>query len=166
MHQQTLKWVMSISLEEKNKAIIRRYTEACNNKDLVTLKELVAPEFFHSTLQLRGWEEYKQFETAIWNAFPDIHETNDEIIAEGDKVWYRMEITGTHTGEFRGFPHPSGKMVTLAPTGKKLTFAGASLKRIVNGKIVESWAVYDDLDFFRELGVIEYKGFPDEGTQP
>jgi predicted ester cyclase len=153
-----------MSLEEKNIAIIRRYTEACNNKDLTTLEELVAPEYFHSNLQLRGWEELKQFETMIWNAFPDFHETNDEIIAGEDKVWYRLKVTGTHTGEFRGFPLPSGKTVTLAPTGKKLAFTGASIKRIVSGKIVESWAVYDDLDFFKELGVIEYKEFPDEGT--
>lgn len=152
-----------MSLEEKNIAIIRRYTEACNNQDLAALKELVAPDYFHSTEQLRGWEEYKQFETMIWNAFPDFHETNDEMIAEGDKVWYRIEATGTHTGELRGIPHPSGKTITLAPTGKKVTITGVSIKRIVEGRIVESWAVYDYLDLYKELGVIEFRELPDEG---
>ena len=150
-----------MSLEE-NKAIVRRYTEACNKKDLALLDELVAPDYFHSAFQLRGREEYKQFETMLWTAFPDWHETIEDITAEGDKVWYRMKITGTHTGEYRGLAPWTGEKITLAPTGKKFTMTGVSIKRIVDGKIVESWGVYDMLDLLKQLGVIEYKGFPDE----
>jgi steroid delta-isomerase-like uncharacterized protein len=150
-----------LSLEE-NKAIIRRYTEACNKKDLNILEELVSPDYFHPTLQLQGREEYKKFETMLWKAFPDLHETNDDIIAEEDKVCYRIKLTGTHTGELRGFPHPSGKKMTLAPTGKKFTITAVSIKRIVDGKIVESWALYDLLDFYKQLGVIEYREVPEE----
>ena len=149
-----------MSLEE-NKAIIRRYTEACNKRDLALLEALMAPDYVHSALQLRGWEEYKQLETMIWKAFPDLHETNEGFIAEGNKVCYRIKLTGTHTGELRGFPHPSGRKMTLAPTGKKITVTGVSIKRIVDGTIVESWAVYDFLDFYKQLGVIEYKEVPE-----
>ena len=143
-----------MSLEE-NKFIVRRYTEACNNKDLAVLKDLVAPDYFHSAFQLRGREEYIKFETMIFNAFPDWHETIEDIAAEGDKVWYRMKIKGTHTGEYY-LPTPSGKMMKLAPTGKKFTMTGVSIKRIVDGKIIESWGIYDMLDSLKELGVIEY----------
>jgi hypothetical protein len=52
-----------VSLDE-NKAIIRRYTEACNKKDLALLDELVSPDYFHPVFQLQGREEYKQFERA------------------------------------------------------------------------------------------------------
>lgn len=153
---------------EKNKTIIRRYTEACNKKDSALLDELVAPDYFHPVFQLRGREAYKQFETMLWKAFPDWNETIEDITAEEDKVWYRMKITGTHVGELH-FPAPSGKMMTLAPTGKKFTMTGVSIKRIVDGKIVESWAVYDMLDFYKQLGVIEYtektkKLFPESAT--
>ena len=135
-----------MSLEEENIAIIRRYTEACNEQDLAKLKELVSPDYFHSGLQLRGWEEYKKLHTMLWKAFPDFHEINEDFIAKGDKVWYRIKWTGTHTGEYQG----------LAPTGKKITVTGVSIKTIANGKIVESWAVYDFLDSYKQLGVIEY----------
>jgi len=65
--------------------------------------------------------------------------------------------------EFRGFPHPSGKKITLAPTGEKFTMTGVLIYRIVHGKIVEKESgVYDMLDFYKQLGVIEYKGFSDE----
>ena len=139
-----------MSLEE-NKAIIRRYTEACNKQNLALLEELVSPDYFHSALQLRGRE-----------ARARAHETNEDIIAEGDKVRYRIKLTGTHRGELRGFPHPSGKKITLPPTSKKFTITGVSIKRIVNGKIVESWTVYDLLDFYKQLGVIDYKELPED----
>jgi C-1 hydroxylase len=102
--------------------------------------------------KLRGLEALKQFGTVIFKTFPDFHETMEDIIAEGDKVWVRNTITGTHKGKYRG----------LAPTGKKFTEASVDIFRIVDGKLVEGWNVTDELDFLKQLGVIEYKGFPDE----
>jgi len=68
-----------------------------------------------------------------------------------------------HTGEF-----VFGK-ITLAPTGKKFTMTGVNIWRIVDGKVVEKAGIYDQLDFLRQLGVIEYaekaKGlFPEDGS--
>ena len=132
---------------EKNKAIVHSFTEAENKKDLALLDELIAPDYFDQTLQLRGPEGYKQFLTMLFKGFPDWHETIEDIIAEGDKVCVRLKIdTGTHTGEFRG----------LAPTGKKSTFTAIQIWRIVNGKVLEKESLYDFLDFFKQLGVIEY----------
>ena len=57
-----------------------------------------------------------------------------------------MKGTATHKGEYRG----------LAPTGKRITWEAISIWRIVDGKIMEMWAIADELDFLRQLGVIEY----------
>ena len=38
--------------------------------------------------------------------------------------------------------------------------------RIIDGKIVEGWSVWNPLDMFNKMGVTEYKGFPDEIIQP
>ena len=92
-----------MSLDE-NKAIIHRYTEACNTQSLALLEELVAPDYVHSALQLRGWEEYKQLETMLWKAFPDLHETNDAIFAEGDRVCYRINSRGHTQANFVDSP--------------------------------------------------------------
>ena len=138
---------------EKNKATVRRFIEEWNKRNLAALDELLAADYFDPSLQVRGLEAYKQLLTMLLKGFPDWHETIEDIIAEGDKVWVRFKVTGTHTGEYRG----------LAPTGKKVTETGVLIWRIVDGKIVEKEsAVYDELDFFKQLGVIEYKGFPDE----
>jgi len=142
-----------MSLEE-NKTIIRKMIEAINKQNLASLDQLIATDFVYHTLmqQIQGLDAMKQGVEEEIHSFPDLHVTIEDMMAEGDKVCIRLMETVTHTGEFRG----------LAPTGKKLTYTAVAIFRIVEGKIVEGWGVYDQMDFFKKLGVIEYKGFPDE----
>jgi len=145
-----------LSLEE-NKAVIRRWFEAENKKDLSQIEEIVAPDFIDHTHKLKSVGEYKQRIAMFMKGFPDFHETIEDIIAEGDKVWVRFKFSGTHTGEYLG----------LAPTGKKITVECVGIFRMVNGKAVEEWEVADGLDSLKQLGAIEYtekgkKLFPED----
>ena len=149
-----------MSLEE-NKAIVLRWIEAYNKHNLDSFDEFIAPDYVDHTHQV-GPEGLKQLFNMGFKAFPDWYETIEDIIVEGDKVWVRLTYTGTYTGEWRG----------LAPTGKKVTMTAVDIYRIVNGKLIEYWNVSDGLDFFKQLGVIEYKYteegkklFPDDETQ-
>ena len=139
-----------MSLEE-NKAIIRRLMEAVYEQKLAVLDELVASDFTEPNLKLKGLESMKQTVTTLLKGFPDLDVTIEDIIAEGDKVCDRVTATGTHTGEFHG----------IAPTGKKITFTGIRIWHIIDGKVIERTSVYDFLDLYKKLGVIDYKGFPD-----
>ena len=139
-----------------NKAKVRKVFEAINEQNLDFLDNLTAPDYFDHTHQLNP-EEVKRFMNMIFKAFPNWHETIEDIVAEGDKVWVLLKATGTHTGEYRG----------LAPTGKKITSMSVNIYRIVNNKFIESWAVEDSMDFLKQLGLIEYtekgkKLFPQE----
>ena len=152
-----------MSLEE-NKAIVRRLIEAFNKHNVALLDEFIATDFVdapNTPFELRGLEKYKEFEANFIKGFPDFKETIEDIIAEGDKVWVLEKVTGTHKGEWNAFG------ITLAPTGKKITFTAVWIYRIVDGKIVERKSVVDMLDFFNKLGVIEYtekakKLFPED----
>jgi predicted ester cyclase len=138
---------------ERNKAIIRRLVEAFNKHDVALLDEFIAPDFVdapNTPFELRGLKSYKEFEAMFIKGFPDFHETIKGIIAEGDKVWVLEKVAGTHKGEWNLFG------ITLAPTGKKITFTAVWMYRIVDGKVVEREGVCDFLDFFKQLGVIEY----------
>jgi C-1 hydroxylase len=137
-------WCFQMSLEE-NKAIVRRFIEGYNERNLDIYDEFIAPDYFDHTNQV-GPEGLKQLFNMGFTAFPDWHEAIEDIIAEGDKVWIRLTYTGTHTGEFMG----------LAPTGKKITAPAVAIYRIVNGKLVEGWFVTDSTDMFKQLGAIEY----------
>src|SRR5215218_4521945 len=53
----------------------------------------------------------------------------------------RWTARGTHQGELQGLP----------PTGKRVTVAGMVISRSAEGKLVESWEVYDALGMMRHL---------------
>ena len=145
---------------EENKAIVRRFIETLNSRNLDELDTLMASDYVHHTLQMRGLENYKKLQSRHFKSFPDFHETIEDIIAEGDKVWVSLKITGTHKGKYKGRLPLIEKEITIAPTSQKFEFSGVFISRILAGKIVESWGVYHVLEFYKRLGVIEYKGFP------
>jgi steroid delta-isomerase-like uncharacterized protein len=86
----------------------------------------------------------KQLVTTYRNAFPDIHFTVDEQIAEGDKVVTRWTAHGIHKGELAGIP----------AAGKSSTVTGISVDKVVNGMIVENWGIFDQFGMMQQLGVI------------
>ena len=152
-----------MSLEE-NKAIIRSLIEVFNKHNVALMDDFIAPDVVIDNT-LRGLDSFKKFETNFIKAFPDYHETIEDIIAEGDKVWVHFKVTGTHTGEWNVLGVP------FAPTGKEMTYTGVGIWRIVNGKAVERKSVRDWLDFFNKVGLIEYtekakKLFPEDVSQP
>ena len=65
-------------------------------------------------------------------------------IAEGDLVAGYETWHGTHTGEFFGIP----------ASGKPVTFKVNDIVRVANGKIVEHWAVTDNLSLMQQIGAI------------
>ncbi|MHA2379850.1 MAG: ester cyclase [Candidatus Thorarchaeota archaeon] len=144
--------VSSSTLVEENKEIGRKLMEAVNKQDLSLLDDLIVPEYVNPQLQVQSLEDLKQVLRMQYKGMPDVHRTLEDIIADEDGVWIKVRITGTHTGEYRG----------IAPTGKKYVMDAVPRYRIVDGKIVEGWSVWNPLDLFKQLDVIEYKGFPDE----
>jgi len=99
-------------------------------------------------MTIRGLEPYKQFISMYFTAFPDLHLTIEDIIAEGDNVVVRQTFQGTHKGDLMG----------ILPTGKQATATGISIFRVANGKAVEQRANYDDLGLMQQLGVIPTMG--------
>ena len=90
-----------------------------------------------------------------YGGFPDILQTIEDMVAEGNKVLVRVKITGTHTGNYQG----------IAPTVKKFVMVAVPTYRQVECKIGEGWSVWDSLGLFKVLGVIKYNGFPDESSE-
>jgi predicted ester cyclase len=78
------------------------------------------------------------------DAFPDVLMSVEDQVAEGDKVVTRWIASGTHQGDMMG----------IAPTGNRVTVAGTSVERIVDGKIEETWDNYDALGMMQQIGAI------------
>jgi len=136
------------------KALERRLYEEYNKGKaavLAVIDELYATDTIQHTStgqDIRGIENYKQHVSEFSSAFPDLHFTIDDMVAEGDKVAVRVTATGTNKGAFRGIP----------PTNKKVTVSMIQIDRIVEGKFVEGWSRYDTLGLMQQLGLIPTPG--------
>ena len=137
---------------EENKALERRgIEEGWNKGNLTVIDELIAANVVTHrppAPPLQGTEAFKQFVLMYRSAFPDLHYTIEDQIAEGDKVVTRWTARGTHKGELMGIP----------PTGKQGTVTGISVSRWANGKVVEIWINADDLGMLQQLGVVPAPG--------
>jgi len=138
-----------MSLEE-NKAVVRRFIEAYNARDLSIFDDLVVPDYADHTHNQVGREPFRQLFSLAFGAFPDWHEHIEEMIAEGEMVWVRVTATGTHTGAW------SLSGVPIPPTGKKLAMEMVFIWRVVNGRLAEGREVDDSMEFLRQLGLVEY----------
>jgi steroid delta-isomerase-like uncharacterized protein len=120
-----------------NKRLVRRYYEEMWNRwDFALADELIAEQIaFRGSLgdSVRGREGFKEYVRAVRRAFPDFHNRVEEFIAEGDRVAARLTYTGTHTGALFG----------IAPTGRRVSYAGVALFRIASGQIAEGWVLGD-----------------------
>ncbi len=138
---------------EENKALVRRVIEEIWCKgNLAAIDELIAPNFvFHDpNFQLQGRDSFSHMVSATRTAFPDLHTTVDDQIAEGDKVVTRFTQHGVHAGEFVWFG--------LAPTGQQVTITGIEVVRIEAGKIADRWLSLDLLGMLQQMGVVSLPG--------
>src|SRR3712207_2471575 len=132
---------------EENKDLARRSWEMLvNQQNPDAIDELYTPNFvWHEPDQdIQGPEEGKQFLNTYLSAFPDMHVSVEEVIAEGEKVVTRWTIRGTHQGELEEFG-PS--------TGRQIEIKGITIHRIEDGKIAEEWERYDNLSIMQQLGL-------------
>jgi steroid delta-isomerase-like uncharacterized protein len=141
---------MSTAQATSNKATFRRLHDVVNTGDAEliskTIDEVVEPDVLIRTPvgEATGAQALKGVWTMLLRAFPDLHLTVEDLIAEGDKVVGRTTVTGTHQGEYMGVP----------PTGKPVTYNEIFIFRFVNGRIAETWGVVDVFSQLKQLGVI------------
>lgn len=140
---------VSLSAED-NKAIVRRFMDAYNNREMDIFDELVAEDYFDHVFEQEGRENLKTLFSMAFEAFPDWYENIEDIIAEDDRVWVRVKATGTHSGEWNLFG------VRLPPTGEEVTLEMVFIWRIEDGKLAEGWEVDADLPFLQKLGVVTF----------
>ena len=133
---------------EENKAVLRRWIEAYNERDLEAEAAVLAPDYVAHVPAapgpLEGLEAWRQFSGSFAEAFPDLRLTVEDIAAEGDTVAARVAFRGTHRGGFQGIP----------PTGKEVAFSSMEFNRVVEGKVEEHWVELNLFGLMQQLGAI------------
>lgn len=131
---------------EQNKQFIQRFVDVViNGQDLDAIDEMV-PEDFVEHVPLPGQgplrDGLRQAIGMFHDAFPDLHWTTEEQIAEGDKVVSRFTWTGTHRGPFLGIP----------PTGRQVSVWGIVIDEVKDGKFAASRIIMDTVALMQQLG--------------
>lgn len=134
--------------DTETKAIVRRAFDAWDEGDVAAFDEVYAADVVHRNLDIGDRDELKAVVPVWFEAFPDLAHEVHAMIAEGDWVCTRFEISGTHEGEFHG----------IDPTGNEFELLGIAMERVADGKIVERWIVEDQYDLFTQLGAVEPPG--------
>jgi steroid delta-isomerase-like uncharacterized protein len=140
-------------MSEQNKALIRKWVEEGWNKgNFAVVDEVYAPNVVQhdpgSPFPVNNTEAMKMYAGMFKSAFPDLTFTIEDLVAEGDKVVWRFNSRGTHTGALGPLP----------PTGKTGVVTGMVLFRFASGKAAEVWVNVDMLGLFQQIGIIPKMG--------
>jgi len=134
-------------IEAQNKAIVLRWFGEVNKGNIETLyEELFASnckQYMPPNSEPISFEDFKPMARQIYNAFPKITHTVDDIIAEGDKVVAKILVNTVHEGEFLGIP----------ATGKELEWTAIAIFQLADGKIITRWEIADIFGIIQQLGM-------------
>jgi steroid delta-isomerase-like uncharacterized protein len=136
---------------DENKKKVEVLFATFNHGDLGAIDALVGPEYLGAQGD-RGPAGFRAVVVGLRSAFPDLHYTIDDLIAEGDEVAVRWHWTGTHQAPFRTFP----------ATGKAVSNTGTGIFRLAKGKIVAAALETDRLGFLEQIGAVP----PNAGRGP
>jgi steroid delta-isomerase-like uncharacterized protein len=145
-------------MSDDNKARIREFIAR-----VLTAGEIDATgDYFHDNMveevpfpgQGPGLHGLKETLTRIRRAFPDLHWSVEEQMAEDNRVLTRFIWSGTHQGEFLGIP----------ATNRVVRVWGMVIDRFEDRKVKSTRMLLDTLSLLQQLGVVP--AAPESGFAP
>ena len=140
-----------MSLEE-NKFVVHQFVEEILNKGNV---DAAADYVAESVIELApfpgqgpGLKGLKDVIKGMRMAFPDMHWTIEEQIAEANKVFTRFTWRGTHKSMFLG----------VSATGRKVSVWGMVIDHLEDRKIKQTRILMDVLGLMQQLGALPSSG--------
>jgi predicted ester cyclase len=133
---------------DANTAVIRRYYEELwNGWRLDLAEEMIATDIrFRGSLgvSVEGREGFKHYVARVRGAFPDFHNTIEELIADEDRVAVHLTYRATHTGA----------LFRLRPTGRRVTYTGVAIFHLKSGLITQGLVLGDTWGLLEQLGAV------------
>ena len=97
----------------------------------------------------RGPDEMARYFAETFAALPDFHIEPEEIIGEYDTVFVKWRLTGTFNGHaWQG----------IEPTGHRIELLGIDCFTFRQGKVTRNEAVFDQMSFGRQIGMLPAQG--------
>jgi steroid delta-isomerase-like uncharacterized protein len=137
-----------MSAQQNKETVLRFFNEVCNGRNLAAADQFFTPDSRYtdpSNPNVRpGPDGIRDVVGIYQGGFPDAYWHIDDVIAENDQVVVRWHGTGTHRNDLQGIP----------PTGNSVNVPGTWIFRLENGKVAESWDIWDTLVMLQQIGVV------------
>jgi len=138
--------------EQENIHIAEQIFDDMNSRELGRSASIYSPTYQFEGPGASGplaYEPSLAYIQSYINAFPDLHFTLKNRIADGDNVAITWTATGTHSG-----PMMTSTGAQIPPTGKKGVVNGCTTYRFQGGKIVSSENYWDMASLLMQLGLM------------
>lgn len=136
-----------------NGELVRWAFAALNDHDADAMgaaqSETIVERFPEVTLH--GRAEVAAYFRTLFAAIPDVRLEIQALLEQGDDVFVRWHLTGTHGGApFQG----------IVPSGRRVAIDGVDHFVVRDGRIASNFVVYDQMQFARQIGLLPADGTP------
>lgn len=130
---------------DEHRRLLESFIEATTTGNLALLDSCVAEDYHqHQPGVPQGLSGLKQFFALGQMAWQEQRGWYENFVSQGDTFVVRMCFEGLHTGSFFGIP----------PTNKRITLVSADWFRVENGKLAAHWAIVNQADYLKQMGVL------------
>ena len=132
-------------------AVARAVIDAFNAHDVSAFREVWADgvtERFPDAA-VTGKDQLAAYFGELFAAVPDVRMEIVSMAEEGETVFLRWKLTGTHTG---------GAFQGVHPTGKSVALDGIDEMTIRDGRMHANFVVFDRMQFGQQLGLLPPDG--------
>lgn len=134
-------------MSASDEAVVRRFYDEMNNDR----KNELAPELFTDDHRMHDPQvatadgpQGMADTVAVYQQAVEGHWDIEEMFSTGDRVVVRWIGSGRHVGELNGIP----------ATGKSVRVDAITIHRMRDGKIAETWEVWDTLGLLQQIGAV------------
>jgi steroid delta-isomerase-like uncharacterized protein len=138
-------------MSEASIAFIARrwFYEVFNQRRLDVVPEIMAPDHFYRDTanpdftSLATQKDTQAFLDRWQLSFPDAQITINAEVVQEDMVIHRWTASGHYSGE---------PLAGTAPHERQVAVVGTTISRVSDGKVQETWNVFDALDLLHQIG--------------
>ena len=127
---------------DEKELVVKFFVDGYMKRDYDSVLAYVAEDYIdHSPAGARSNRDAVNILKIVAGQFSPLSVTMLDIFSDGCMVATRVRYDGIHTGDCMGLP----------ATGKQITFEALENFRVEQGKIVESWGYWPDLEIMQKL---------------
>lgn len=134
---------------ESNKALALAYFPAFRDRDEEWWDAHIAAEFVRHDPGLDfpvvGPAGIRKLASVLHGGFSNIEYPIMQVVAEGNRVLVHLRQVATHSGEYEG----------VSAAGMRTDIEVMDLFRVEGDKLVEHWALMDNLNLLKQIGAVE-----------